>query len=492
MIFRTYRNPIRFLYKGVYVLAITKLMHMKEAVGVPHRHLANAIQYILDEKNNEEKTEHGLYVGGNSGYDSGEILKTFLDTKELFGKKNGRQGYHFVISFAPGEVTADEAYQITREFCEKYLGDSYDHVFAVHTDKKHMHAHIIFNSVNRIDGYKYRYEKGDWKKYIQPITDQICIQHGISPLKFEEDKKIGVSYASWNEKKNKKIGWTRIIQADVDWAVNHSDTLPEFIDQMNRLGYQVKAGKSKKKNITYLTYIYTDDDGKQHRRRSYNMPQGYSPEDIAKRIKQKSGSRMYEEIADFLEKKHTSIPVEIVKNTGTYRRMYQAVSYYRLPNPYAVRSGVRKDIINIDRLIDEVKYIRDNALTSKNAIEEREARLESQIEVLTRKKWNIKDSQESLSDEQIRLLDRKRELENELLQNPDDDKFEKLQDELEEVMTLIPEEIASDEDAVMVSDRIKDLKRELRMVKRIKENETSKENLKEKDKEKNAKWKITN
>lgn len=50
MIFRTYRNPVRFLYKGVYVLAITKLMHMKEAVGVPHRHLANAIQYILDEK----------------------------------------------------------------------------------------------------------------------------------------------------------------------------------------------------------------------------------------------------------------------------------------------------------------------------------------------------------------------------------------------------------------------------------------------------------
>lgn len=70
--------------------------------------------------------------------------------------------------------------------------------------------------------------------------------------------------------------------------------------------------------------------------------------------------------------------------------MYQAVSYYRLPNPYAVRSGVRKDILNIDRLIDEVKYIRDNALTSKNAIEEREARLESQIEVLTRKNGTLK------------------------------------------------------------------------------------------------------
>lgn len=83
-------------------LAVTKLMHMKEAPTVPHRHLANAVKYILDEKNNEAKTCDGLYVGGNAGYDSEDIIKTFLDTKELYGKLHGRQGYHFVISFEPG------------------------------------------------------------------------------------------------------------------------------------------------------------------------------------------------------------------------------------------------------------------------------------------------------------------------------------------------------------------------------------------------------
>ena len=108
---------------------------MKEAPGVPHRHLANAIKYILDEQNEESKTDHGLYVGGNSGYNSADILQTFLDTKELFGKMHGRQGYHFVISFAPGETNASEAYQMTKEFTEKYLGDNYDYVFAVHIDK---------------------------------------------------------------------------------------------------------------------------------------------------------------------------------------------------------------------------------------------------------------------------------------------------------------------------------------------------------------------
>lgn len=102
-------------------LAVTKLMHMKEAPTVPHRHLANAVKYILDEKNNEAKTCDGLYVGGNAGYDSEDIIKTFLDTKELYGKLHGRQGYHFVISFEPGETDADEAYKITKEFAKSIL-----------------------------------------------------------------------------------------------------------------------------------------------------------------------------------------------------------------------------------------------------------------------------------------------------------------------------------------------------------------------------------
>ena len=239
-------------------LAVTKLMHMKEAPAVPHRHLANAVKYILDEKNNEAKTCDGLYVGGNAGYDSEDIIKTFLDTKELYGKMHGRQGYHFVISFEPGETDADEAYKITKEFAKKYLGENYDYVFATHTDKNHIHSHLIFNSVSRTDGYKYRYENGDWERYIQPVTDEICMEHGLKPLKFEENKKKGLSYAEWNEKKNGRMNWTHVIRADIDLALKHSDTLPEFMEHMKMAGYSVRAGKSKKKNTTYFTYTYTD------------------------------------------------------------------------------------------------------------------------------------------------------------------------------------------------------------------------------------------
>ena len=389
---------VRFLVE-VIRLAITKLMHMKEAPAVPHRHLANAIKYILDEKNDENKTEHGLYVGGNSGFDSDDVLKTFLDTKELYGKMYGRQGYHYVISFAPGETNPNEAYQMTREFTEKYLGDNYDYVFAVHTDKGHVHSHIIFNSVSRTDGYKYRYVKGDWERYIQPVTDEICVEHGLAPLTFDDENMVGMSYAEWNDHKHNKTGWTQIIRADVDHAVMHSDSFEEFMERMNAAGYSIRAGMSKKHDTTYYTFIYTDEDGKQHRRRSYNMPPGYSPEEITERIKDKSGSRHYENIAVVLTAKICMFAVpDYMKNMRSVSRLYQAVSYYRLPNPYAVPAyKARKDIVVIDRLLDQCNYIRTAGIKDMNDIEKKEKQLEVKIKSLK----NMQKVDKGLSDSEI-------------------------------------------------------------------------------------------
>lgn len=55
---------------------------------------------------------------------------------------------------------------------EEYLDKSYEAVFVVHDNTAHVHSHIVFNSVSFVDGKKYRYEKGDWAKYIQPYHEQ--------------------------------------------------------------------------------------------------------------------------------------------------------------------------------------------------------------------------------------------------------------------------------------------------------------------------------
>ena len=67
-------------------MAITKLDHLKESKkGNPAAHLKNAIRYIL----NPEKTNGGMFVGGNCGTSAEEIYASMISTKEFFGKTGG-------------------------------------------------------------------------------------------------------------------------------------------------------------------------------------------------------------------------------------------------------------------------------------------------------------------------------------------------------------------------------------------------------------------
>ena len=123
-------------------LAITKMRHIKGSGG--SNGLKRSIAYIM----NPDKTEEGILVGGNAGTSPDEVFTVMMETKQEWEKTGGRQGYHFVISWKPGEVTKEQAYRIIGEFCERYLGDAYDYVYSVHTDQVHLHGHIVFASGN--------------------------------------------------------------------------------------------------------------------------------------------------------------------------------------------------------------------------------------------------------------------------------------------------------------------------------------------------------
>lgn len=228
-------------------MAITKLMNIKQGKMGGGKHLSNSIRYIM----NPKKTEDGKWIGGNAGVTSDEVYQMMMDTKMDWDKLEGRQGYHFVISFKPGEATEEIAYQVLKEFCEEYLGDNYDYVFSIHNDHDHMHGHIVFNSVNRISGYKYRYENGDWEKKIQPITDKICERHGLPPLEFDPENRNGKSYAQWEAEKNGKPNWKKIIRADIDYIISISSNETEFLRNMEKIGYHVRKGNSEKHGIYY-------------------------------------------------------------------------------------------------------------------------------------------------------------------------------------------------------------------------------------------------
>lgn len=147
-------------------MAITKILNIMESEGRnPASHLKNALEYIQ----NPDKTEECVLVGGiNCLPDT--AFEQMEETKNIFNKTGKRQGYHVIISFSPEEkVSAEQAIYVLEHFAKDVLGDDYEAVYAVHTDREHMHGHLIWNSVSMTTGKKYNSPKGNWKNHLQPI-----------------------------------------------------------------------------------------------------------------------------------------------------------------------------------------------------------------------------------------------------------------------------------------------------------------------------------
>ena len=214
-------------------MAITKIMCMKSAEhGNVAAHLKHSLAYIC----NEAKTEMGSLVGGINCLPD-FAYEQMIGTKEMFGQTGGRQGYHFIISLKPGEGTKEQMYEITRRFAEEFLGGEYEGVFSVHTDKDHLHGHLVYNSVNMVTGRKYSYKKGDWKNVIQPITNRLCEEYGLSIVAAEYSKDpVNMNRKQWE----KEQSWSEFIAGDMWYCRNKAESFEEFIFLMEKLGYEVK------------------------------------------------------------------------------------------------------------------------------------------------------------------------------------------------------------------------------------------------------------
>lgn len=214
-------------------MAITKIMHMNsEKNRNPAQHLQNALEYIQ----NPDKTEK-LFLVGSVNCLPETAFDQMMDTKKLFQKTNKRQGYHIVLSLKPGEGTPEIAFDMARRFTEEFLGDKYEAVYAVHIDKDHIHSHIVWNSVSLLDGRKYDYKKGDWKHIIQPITNKLCKEYGLSIIEAEYVKNSqNLSRNEWQYEQTFK----EMIHRDAMFCASYSGSMEHFLFLMQRLGYEFK------------------------------------------------------------------------------------------------------------------------------------------------------------------------------------------------------------------------------------------------------------
>ena len=215
-------------------MAITKILNIKESEGRnPASHLKNALEYIQ----NPDKTEECVLVGGiNCLPDT--AFEQMEETKNIFHKTGKRQGYHVIISFSPEEkVTAEQAMYVLEHFAKDELGDDYEAVYAVHTDREHMHGHLIWNSVSMTTGKKYNSPKSNWKNHLQPITNKYCDELGLAimPAEYSRNPK-NISRDKWEREMSMK----EIILRDAKMCAYAAGNVEHFKYLMKRLGYVFK------------------------------------------------------------------------------------------------------------------------------------------------------------------------------------------------------------------------------------------------------------
>ena len=215
-------------------MAITKILNIMESEGRnPASHLKNALEYIQ----NPDKTEECVLVGGiNCLPDT--AFEQMEETKNIFHKTGKRQGYHVIISFSPEEkVTSEQAMYVLEHFAKDVLGDDYEAVYAVHTDREHMHGHLIWNSVSMTTGKKYNSPKGNWKNHLQLITNKYCDELGLSimPAEYSRNPK-NISRDKWE----KEMSMKDIILRDAKMCAYAAGNVEHFKYLMKRLGYVFK------------------------------------------------------------------------------------------------------------------------------------------------------------------------------------------------------------------------------------------------------------
>lgn len=415
-------------------MALTKLMHMKQCgKGNPARHLKNGIAYIMQDK----KTDHGRWIGGNAGSTWQEVYQTMLETKQEFRKQNGRQGYHFVISFKE-EAAPEEVYKVLENFCREYLGENYDYVFSVHTDSTHIHGHIIFNSVSRTDGLKYHYTKGDWEKYIQPVTDKICSKYGFE--KFEYEGGESRDYGEWKREQEGKRTWREQIRRDIDSLIPEVKNTDELCRRLIGMGYHVRKGNSREKG----EYLTLRPEGGRKAIRTKSLGKGYMLKDLELRIK--SSQAKVEGDRSFQAPKIKSAYVP--GNSNIERRTFYPSSYqFYYVRKYCENTVLYqyqntrnyRDIRETEELAEACRYLLRNQIRSETDLNSRKEALHGRILGLEAQKGTL--YQDLLTGDGQKILQAYEDLESKRSQAERDyqeDLWESLDDEMSKMEKQYP------------------------------------------------------
>lgn len=220
-------------------MAITKTQQIKS-----DRHLQISIEYIMK----PEKTDGGKYIY------TYETVPAFASTDFLLTKnlgewtrashreyKNDVYAHHIVQSFhVDDDVTADEVYQVGIETAQELTKGRHEFVVCTHTDKDHLHNHIIFNACSFYDLKKFEWRKNTARE-LRDISDLIIMKHGLKVVEQERWR----SYTGFQRFRKQSMHRTQI-KMRIDYLRSICTTKEMFEERLAQLNVKVT-----KKQVNY-------------------------------------------------------------------------------------------------------------------------------------------------------------------------------------------------------------------------------------------------
>lgn len=187
---------------------------------------------------NKEKTTDKLISGKDCMPESCEY--EFAEVKKAFGKTDGRTYYHMIQSFSPDDrITPEQAHEVGLKMAELFEG--YQVLVVTHTNKAHIHNHLVINSVNFENGKKLTISNQELER-IKNYSNSICLKNGWD-----------VTEAKTRRNRNPK--WKQIIIEDALTAMAESYSMDEYISKLKELGIYVSY------NPDYKYMTYSDAEG---------------------------------------------------------------------------------------------------------------------------------------------------------------------------------------------------------------------------------------
>ena len=221
-------------------MAATRLIALHINKG---RTLAQCLAERTDYSQNGEKTDHGRLISSYA-CDPKTCDEEFLLSKRQYRHITGRTQKNDVIayqirqSFKPGEVSPEDANRIGYELAMRFTKGKYAFIVATHTDKAHIHNHVIFNSTS-IDGTcKFRNFKRSGIA-LQKVSDMICLENGLSVIE-PKPKKERAKRTDYPE----RTSFRKMICSDIRKCLRKKpEDFEDFLHLMEQAGYEVKRGK---------------------------------------------------------------------------------------------------------------------------------------------------------------------------------------------------------------------------------------------------------